>query len=86
MELEEKLLKKKNSLEREVKGNFCWLISNRGLEILQKKGGLDMKEVEKKIAGKIEACFENRKSTEVMENAKFEPGRKKYYFQNFSNI
>ena len=53
---------------------------------MQKKGELDKKEVEKKIEGKIEMCLENRKSTEVMENATFDPGRNNYYFQNFSNI
>ena len=30
--------------------------------------------------------LENRKSTEVMENAKSDSGRKNYYLQNFSNI
>ena len=62
------------------------MIFNRGLEIWQKKGELDKKEVEKKIEGKTETCLENRKSTEVMENATFDPGRNNYYFQNFSNI
>ena len=29
---------------------------------------------------------ENRKTTEIMANAKFDCGRKNYYFQNFNNI
>ena len=32
-----------------------------------------------------QACLENRKSTEVMENEQFDCGRKNYYFQNFNN-
>ena len=30
--------------------------------------------------------FRNRKSTEIMENQKFDCGRKNFYIQTFSNI
>ena len=33
-----------------------------------------------------QTCLENRESTEIMENDKFDCRREKNFFQNFSNI
>ena len=63
-------------------GMDCINLTKKTIDIL----GIDFSYNKKLETRKLyQTCSENRKSIEVMENAKFDCGRKNY-FQNFSNI
>ena len=65
-------------------GMDCIDLTKKTIEVLGTHFSYDKKlETEENFIRHVRKI---EKSTEVMENAKFDPGRKNYYFQNFSNI